>query len=180
MTDLSLPERALLFATNAHRSQRRKHSGAPYVFHTVDVAKGLADSGVRDEEVLAAGLLHDVVEDTAVTVEELGKEFGTRVAGFVAELTYRADRNTKEGYLAGFATASAEALAIKLVDRRCNVRDYTVDQPEYAPAYAGKAMMLFDAVDSRMGDLTETFGPECATRLATLSALLRDVASGRA
>lgn len=79
-------EAAKDFATKAHQHQRRKNSDEPYVEHPIRVAKILQDAGYS-EEVIIAGLLHDVVEDTVVTIEEIEEKFGKKVADIVAQHT---------------------------------------------------------------------------------------------
>ena len=87
--ELALLFRALAFAAHKHRDQRRKDAEAsPYINHPIALAEVLAGEGrVADVEVLAAALLHDTIEDTATTGEELAREFGERIAGMVAEVT---------------------------------------------------------------------------------------------
>lgn len=85
---LDLVERARLFATAAHAAidQRRKYSGAPYIEHPEAVARLVAEHQA-DEEMVAAAWLHDVVEDTAVSLELVRDEFGENVAGLVDALS---------------------------------------------------------------------------------------------
>ena len=78
-TDVSLIEKAYKLAVEAHGDQRRK-SGEPYIIHPLWVAIILADLEM-DKETIAAGMLHDVVEDTKFTEEDIRKEFGAEVAG---------------------------------------------------------------------------------------------------
>ena len=87
--DLALLFRALAFAAHKHRDQRRKDAEAsPYINHPIALAQVLTgEGGVTDIEVLAAALLHDTIEDTATTGEELEREFGGRIAAIVAEVT---------------------------------------------------------------------------------------------
>ena len=76
--DISLIEKAYRMAADAHKDQKRK-SGEPYIIHPLCVAIILADLEL-DKESIAAGLLHDVVEDTVMTEEELTEEFGPEVS----------------------------------------------------------------------------------------------------
>ncbi len=73
---------AIEFAARAHRHQHRKGTGVPYIIHPLGVAHILIDYGCPQDLVVAA-ILHDTVEDTRVTVEELRQKFGSRVAGIV-------------------------------------------------------------------------------------------------
>jgi (p)ppGpp synthase/HD superfamily hydrolase len=83
---VSLIDKAIGFATEAHVGQKRKIGSLPYIAHPVGVAMILLEMGC-DETVVAAGLLHDVVEDTDVTLEEIRREFGDEVADIVKGCT---------------------------------------------------------------------------------------------
>ena len=79
-------EKAILFASKAHAGQYRKGTGRPYILHPIEtmlIVLRLAD----DEDVLAAAVLHDTVENTSVTIGRIEKEFGSRVAGLVASVS---------------------------------------------------------------------------------------------
>lgn len=82
---LSTFTRALSFAAFKHSSQRRKNGDIPYINHPLEVVKILGDAGMTDFDVLSAAVLHDTVEDTDTTVEELQKEFGNNIANIVLE-----------------------------------------------------------------------------------------------
>ena len=133
--DLGLPLllRALAFAAHKHRDQRRKDAEAsPYINHPIALAEVLArEGGVTDVEVLAAALLHDTIEDTATTFDELVENFGAAIAGMVAEVTDdgalpKADR--KRLQIEHAAQLSAGAKLVKLADKICNLRD-VADRP---------------------------------------------------
>src|SRR5437762_8259474 len=87
--DLALLLKALAFAAHKHRDQRRKDAQAsPYINHPIALADVLVnEAGVTDVEVLCAALLHDTIEDTETTPEELEREFGGEIAEIVIELT---------------------------------------------------------------------------------------------
>src|SRR5437764_12150731 len=87
--ELALLLKALAFAAHKHRDQRRKDAEAsPYINHPIALADVLVnEGGVTDIEVLCAALLHDTVEDTATTPEELEAAFGVHIARIVAEVT---------------------------------------------------------------------------------------------
>src|SRR5688572_2187916 len=90
MTDeLELVVRAAAFAADKHRNQRRKdHEASPYINHPIALAQVLiCEAGVQDPVVLAAALLHDTIEDTATTPQELVEHFGPDVAAIVEEVT---------------------------------------------------------------------------------------------
>jgi guanosine-3',5'-bis(diphosphate) 3'-pyrophosphohydrolase len=131
--DLSLLLKALSFAAHKHRDQRRKDAEAsPYINHPIALAQVLAaEGGVTDIEVLAAALLHDTIEDTDTTGEELEREFGGRIAAIVAEVTDdtalpKADR--KRLQIEHAAQLSDGAKLVKLADKICNLRD-VADRP---------------------------------------------------
>ena len=83
---ISLVDRAIGFAAMAHEGQHRKSGSVPYIAHPVGVAMILLQMGC-DETIVAAGLLHDIVEDTTVTLEEVRQRFGDDVADIVAACT---------------------------------------------------------------------------------------------
>jgi guanosine-3',5'-bis(diphosphate) 3'-pyrophosphohydrolase len=131
--DLALLFRALAFAAHKHRDQRRKDAEAsPYINHPIALAEVLAgEGGVADPEVLAAALLHDTIEDTDTSLEELRREFGGRVAAMVAEVTD--DKNLpkaerKRLQIEHAAGISPGAKLVKLADKICNLRDVS-DRP---------------------------------------------------
>jgi guanosine-3',5'-bis(diphosphate) 3'-pyrophosphohydrolase len=116
---------ALEKARIAHQGQIRNGSGGmPYVEHPVTVAALLDEHGYRDE-VLAAALLHDVVEDSETTLEELREQFGDEVAGFVGALTddesIESYRERKAEHRERVAAAETDAMAIYGADKLTNV-----------------------------------------------------------
>jgi guanosine-3',5'-bis(diphosphate) 3'-pyrophosphohydrolase len=126
--DLALLLKALAFAAHKHRDQRRKDAEAsPYINHPIALADVLMnEGGVTDVEVLCAALLHDTVEDTATTHEELVDAFGSRIARIVAEVTDdqalpKSER--KRLQVEHAASISREAKLVKLADKICNLRD---------------------------------------------------------
>ena len=133
-SELALLLKALAFAAHKHRDQRRKDAEAsPYINHPIALADVLVnEGGVSDVEVLCAALLHDTVEDTATTPEELVDTFGARVARIVAEVTddkalNKADR--KRLQVENAAHLSPEAKLVKLADKICNLRDVAERPP---------------------------------------------------
>jgi guanosine-3',5'-bis(diphosphate) 3'-pyrophosphohydrolase len=133
-SELALLLEALAFAAHKHRDQRRKDPAAsPYINHPIALANVLVnEGGVTDEEVLAAALLHDTVEDTATTSEELEEVFGARIARIVAEVTDdkalpKAER--KRLQVEHAAQLSPEAKLVKLADKICNLRDVAERPP---------------------------------------------------
>lgn len=88
---------AILFAVKAHEGMVRKVEGTPYILHPLEVAS-IASTMTSDEDVLCAAVLHDVVEDTPVTLEDLEQRFGVRIAELVSAETEnkRTDRPAHE------------------------------------------------------------------------------------
>jgi GTP diphosphokinase / guanosine-3',5'-bis(diphosphate) 3'-diphosphatase len=132
-SELALLLKALAFAAHKHRDQRRQDQAAsPYINHPIALADVLVnEGGVTDVEVLCAALLHDTVEDTATTHEELVDAFGSRIARIVAEVTDdkelpKAER--KRLQIEHAPHLSHEAKLVKLADKLCNLRD-VADRP---------------------------------------------------
>lgn len=131
---MGLVLRAARFAAWKHRDQRRKgHRSLPYVNHPIDLANVLWFEGdVRDARTLAAALLHDTIEDTQTTVQELQGEFGEEVAQIVLEVTdepslhYRVRRKLQ---VTRARSASVAARHVKLADKICNLRDLIASPP---------------------------------------------------
>jgi len=132
--ELALLLKALAFAAHKHRHQRRKDAEAsPYINHPIALADVLVnEGGVTDVEVLCAALLHDTVEDTATTHEELVNAFGSRVARIVAEVTddqALAKAERKRLQIEHAPSLSPEAKLVKLADKICNLRDVAERPP---------------------------------------------------
>ena len=81
-----LVSEAIAFATEAHDGMRRRKSEAPYILHPMEVA-AIVGTMTDDQQVIAASVLHDVVEDAGVTIEEIGEKFGNRVMALVSSET---------------------------------------------------------------------------------------------
>uniref|UniRef100_A0A0P4WVQ1 Guanosine-3',5'-bis(diphosphate) 3'-pyrophosphohydrolase MESH1 n=1 Tax=Scylla olivacea TaxID=85551 RepID=A0A0P4WVQ1_SCYOL len=119
--------RCVNFSAIKHRKQRRKDpQQTPYINHPIGVAYLLVEAGVEDVDVLQAALLHDTVEDTDTSPQELQDVFGPRVAGLVAEVTDDKSLPSKERkrlQIVHAASASHEAKLVKLADKLYNLRD---------------------------------------------------------
>jgi guanosine-3',5'-bis(diphosphate) 3'-pyrophosphohydrolase len=138
MTEAAALLDAIQFAAHKHRNQRRKDTEAsPYINHPIAVAQILAGvGGVTDIVTLVAAVLHDTIEDTETTPEELEAAFGLEVRELVAEVTD--DKNLpkevrKQLQIDHAPHVSARAKAIKLGDKICNVRDVTNSPPSNWP-----------------------------------------------
>lgn len=125
---------AVRFAAEKHKNQRRKNVAAsPYINHPIQVAELIATVGrVSDPVILMAAILHDTVEDTETTFEELESLFGSDVSKLVSEVTDdkslpKPERKRKQVEHA--ATASIGAKTIKLADKSSNVWDIAHDPP---------------------------------------------------
>ncbi|MGE0311863.1 MAG: HD domain-containing protein [Lautropia sp.] len=137
-SDLARLLDALAFAARKHRDQRRKGAEAsPYINHPIALATLLANTGgVTDVEVLQAAVLHDTIEDTDTTRDEIAARFGERVASIVAEVTDdktlpKAQRKTLQVEHAH--RMSPGATLVKLADKTCNLRDMSTDPPHDWP-----------------------------------------------
>lgn len=125
---------ALAFAAEKHRDQRRKDPEAsPYINHPIAVAHLLAvECGISDPATLLAAILHDTIEDTQTTQEELHAKFGARVAAIVAEVTDDKSLDKAERKRLQVEHAphlSARAKRVKLADKICNLRDVATRPP---------------------------------------------------
>jgi GTP diphosphokinase / guanosine-3',5'-bis(diphosphate) 3'-diphosphatase len=125
---------ALAFASHKHRNQRRKDADAsPYINHPIALANVLAnEGGVEDERVLIAAVLHDTIEDTETTEQELTREFGQEVTAIVLEVTDdktlpKAERKRRQVEHA--VAISRRAKLVKLADKICNLRDIVASPP---------------------------------------------------
>jgi GTP pyrophosphokinase len=130
--------KAYMFAKEKHNGQTRFNNGEPYIIHPEAVVKILEKLNV-DESLIDAGFLHDTLEDTNTTYEEIEKEFGKKVADLVLELTNdEAQMNAKgkaEYLLDKMNRMSTEALTIKLADRLHNVSDFDTAKPKWRTKY---------------------------------------------
>lgn len=136
--DLNQLFRALSFAAAKHTSQRRKDAEAsPYINHPIAVAALLAVEGaVTDEAILVAALLHDTVEDTETSFEELETEFGLEVRRLVAEMTddkALPKERRKQLQVENAPHKSIRAKQIKIADKICNLRDIVAQPPANWP-----------------------------------------------
>jgi guanosine-3',5'-bis(diphosphate) 3'-pyrophosphohydrolase len=152
--------RAYAFAEERHGDQTRP-GGEPYVQHLLEALEIAVDSGATDRDVLVAVLLHDVVEDTPCTLDEVSDEFGDRVAELVAWVTKPegTEPGLKQRYLAGFASAPADVLTVKLADRYSNVqRLHTHPRPAKQAAYYAETVRYVLPLAERSTYFRERFG----------------------
>lgn len=130
---------ALAYAADKHREQRRKGSDVPYLAHLLGVASLALEMGA-DEDGAVAALLHDVVEDQEVTVDEVADRFGPAVARIVADCTDGEGPNKapwrarKEAYLAVLGGKPPASLLVSLADKTYNARAIVDDLRVHGPA----------------------------------------------
>ena len=166
--DISLIEKAYKVAYDAHKGQARK-SGEPYIIHPLYVAIILADLEM-DKETIVAGLLHDVVEDTIMTDEEIGEQFGTDVAHLVDGVTKldklnfhgehgnydkdtekleRQAENLRKMFLA--MAKDIRVILIKLADRLHNMRTLQHMRPEKQQEISRETLDIYSPIAQRLG-----------------------------
>lgn len=157
--DLSLIEKAYDIASKAHMGQFRK-SGEPYIIHPLCVCIILAELEL-DKETIVAGMLHDVVEDTVMTIEEITKEFGSEVALLVdgvtklTQLDYVADKvevqaeNLRKMFLA--MAKDIRVIIIKLADRLHNQRTMQYQTPKKQKEKSRETIDIYAPIADRLG-----------------------------
>ncbi|MCD8365281.1 MAG: bifunctional (p)ppGpp synthetase/guanosine-3',5'-bis(diphosphate) 3'-pyrophosphohydrolase [Clostridiales bacterium] len=157
--DTSMVEKAYRLASTAHKDQKRK-SGEPYIIHPLYVAIILAELEM-DKETIVAGLLHDVVEDTSISEQEVTDEFGEEVALLVdgvtklGQLSYDADKvevqaeNLRKMFLA--MAKDIRVIIIKLADRLHNMRTLQYMSPEKQKEKARETMDIYAPIAQRLG-----------------------------
>lgn len=157
--DLSAIDKAYNFAKKSHGDQKRK-SGEPYIIHPIHTALILADLEL-DKESIMAGLLHDVMEDTKVTREQMISEFGEEVTDLVdgvtklTKLDYDADKvekqaeNLRKMFLA--MAKDIRVILIKLADRLHNMRTLQYMTPEKQKEKSKETMEIYAPIAERLG-----------------------------
>ena len=141
--DTSLLDRAIIFAVRAHADTERRGKGFPYNVHPLE-AMAIVATMSNDQELLAAAVLHDTVEDTDVTVEQIRAEFGDRVASLVeiesdAEIENVSEEESwvqrKQQALERLATASLDAKIVTMGDKLSNMRAIARDVVQQGPDF---------------------------------------------
>lgn len=170
--DSSLLDKAIIFATNAHKNTERRGKGFPYIIHPLEVVS-IVSTMTADQELLAAAVLHDSVEDTEVSIEEIRAEFGDNVAKIVESESDKTIENLsesdswkmrKEFAISRLAKASRESKIVALGDKLSNMRaiyrDYLAignlvwekfhvkDPKEHEWHYRGLAASLIELKDT--------------------------------
>ena len=167
MSDISNLLRSIAFAAQRHRNQRRKDADAsPYINHPIALATLLATTaGVDELVVLQAAVLHDTIEDTETTYQELLDCFGEAVANVVAEVTddkRLLPQQRKQRQVEHAPHASREAALVKLADKICNLRDMASTPPTDWPLqrrreYFDWAKRVIDGLPSVSRELSLAF-----------------------
>ncbi|MBQ6200901.1 MAG: bifunctional (p)ppGpp synthetase/guanosine-3',5'-bis(diphosphate) 3'-pyrophosphohydrolase [Prevotella sp.] len=151
--DTTLLDRAIVFAVRAHAGTERRGKGFPYIVHPMEAVEIVATM-TRDQELLAAAALHDTVEDTNVTVEQIRAEFGDRIASLVASETdtvldgLPAEDSwhaRKQAAIDRLARASHDAKIVALGDKLSNMRAIARDYAQQGD----KLWNLFHAKDPK-------------------------------
>ena len=140
--DTSLLDRAIIFAVRAHAGTERRGKGFPYIVHPMEAVE-IAATMTRDQELLAAAALHDTVEDTDTTVEQIREEFGDRIASLVASESDTMPEGVseqdswharKQAAIDRLARASHDAKIVALGDKLSNMRAIARDYAQQGDA----------------------------------------------
>ncbi|MHB8346310.1 MAG: HD domain-containing protein [Acidiferrobacterales bacterium] len=177
---MTLILQALQFAADRHRDQRRKDCHAsPYINHPIAVAEVLCVvGGVHDAVAIAAGILHDTIEDTETTAADIEARFGQDISRVVEEVT---DDKTllppqrKQLQIDHAHLKSERARLVKLADKICNVRDIVEHPPHDWPVdrkrqYVAWARAVVDRIRGSNLPMEEYFDVLCARADAHLAA----------
>lgn len=154
----SLYDKAVLFATKAHEGQERKYTGEPYIRHPVAVAE-IIKTVPHTEEMLAAAILHDVVEDTSVELVEITDVFGQEVSDIVYYLTdisrpEHGNRKTRKTIDAKhYARGPAEAQTIKVADLIDNTKDIRKHDSAFWEVYKHEKLYSLELLTKADKDL---------------------------
>ena len=149
----TLVDRARAFAQEAHREQKRKYTGEPYSVHCAEVAELVGTIGGGSPEMVAAAYLHDVVEDTPFSQEDITREFGQEISTLVYFLTDKS--KPSDGNRAArkaidrehIAQAPQNAKIIKLADLISNTKSIASHDPDFAKVYLKEKELLLPLLE---------------------------------
>ena len=167
--ETSLFDKAVQFATEAHRGTERRGTGYPYIIHPMEAAAIVATM-TNDQEMLAAAVLHDTVEDTDVTIEQIRELFGDRVAELVQHETAPLDdsltwREKKTAQLKQLAEAPRDSKIVALGDKFSNMSGIALDYRQmgdevwkrfHAPNGKSDVEWYYRSLADAMSELSET------------------------
>ena len=165
-SDLNLLIKAMSFAAHKHKDQRRKDKEAsPYINHPIGLAEVLVNVGnVTDINTICAALLHDTVEDTETTTEELTENFGAEISDIVMEVTddkSLSKEKRKQAQIDHAMHLSKEARAVKLADKICNLGDVSGSPPDWPlerrQQYFDWAKNVIDGLRGEWSELEDEF-----------------------
>jgi len=174
--ELKLLIKALTFAANKHRNQRRKNVDAsPYINHPISLVNILCNEvHLTDINLICSALLHDTVEDTETTVDELEIEFGPVISSIVMEVTddktIIAKQERKQLQIEHASHISDHAKLLKLADKISNLRDLTIDPPvtwglQRQRDYFDWAKQVIDQLRGTHSELEELFDDAYSERM---------------
>ena len=175
-SDIKLLVKALDYAANKHRNQRRKNAAAfPYINHPISLVNILCNEvHITDIRVICSALLHDTVEDTEATAEELVVEFGAEISSIVMEVTddqsITVKQNRKQLQIEHASSISDQAKLIKLADKISNLRDLTINPPatwslERRREYFDWAKQVIDQLRGTHSELEKLFDQAYSRRM---------------
>ncbi|MBQ3711860.1 MAG: bifunctional (p)ppGpp synthetase/guanosine-3',5'-bis(diphosphate) 3'-pyrophosphohydrolase [Bacteroidales bacterium] len=171
--DTELLDRAIVFAVRAHAGTERRGKGFPYIIHPMEAVE-IVSTMTTDQELLAAAALHDTVEDTPVTVEEIRAEFGERIASLVASESDTFEEGVseedswharKQAAIDRLAAASHDAKVVALGDKLSNMRaiarDYSIKGDELWKIFHAKDRAdhewHYRGLAASLSELSDTF-----------------------
>ncbi|RKZ95073.1 MAG: phosphohydrolase [Gammaproteobacteria bacterium] len=154
---------AVRYATLKHANQRRKAATAkvvPYIVHPLEAAQILVEAGITDEDILIAAVLHDTLEDTDATEDDIRFKYGERVLSIVKEVTDDKElpkKKRKELQVTNAPSKSYAAKLVKAADKTSNMKDLVRNPPgwssESVRGYAGHARRVVTALSSMQGEI---------------------------
>ncbi len=170
------------FVIEAHKGQKRKFTDVDYVTHPMETANILWEATDHNitTDILSAALLHDVIEDTHINLEDIKNKFGSKIAYLVLELTSNKTEQLKMGkknYLLNkINNMTSDAFTIKLADRLSNVSDLTERSvpKEYIKKYTEETLFILKGIKRKTNDLQKQL-IDSITRILLFLTLNKDI-----